>query len=85
MAYASFPRLIVEMALLKAALLAPLVPIQELIDKIKALETAAVHTPSLPWETARTVSAPAPQYSEPHGTAPSRPAQPAAEIGRAHV
>ena len=80
MAYASFPRLIVEMALLKAALLAPLVPVQELIDKIKALETAAVHTPSLPWETARTVSAPAPQYSEPHGTAPSRPAQPAAAI-----
>ncbi len=75
MAYASFPRLIVEMALLKAALLAPLVPIQELIEKIKALETAAVHTPSLPWETARTVSAPAPQRAEPHAAAPSRPSQ----------
>ena len=56
LAYASFPRLIVEMALLKAALLAPLVPIQELIEKIKLLETAAVHTPSLPWETARAAS-----------------------------
>ena len=78
MAYASFPRLIVEMALLKAALLAPLVPIQELIEKIKSLETAAVHTPSLPWEAARTVSAPAPQRSEPHAAAPSRPQQPAA-------
>jgi len=54
MAYASFPRLIVEMALLKAALLPPLIPIQELIDKIKAMETSAVHTPSLPWETAKT-------------------------------
>jgi DNA polymerase-3 subunit gamma/tau len=50
MSYASFPRLIVEIALLKAALLAPLVPVQELIDKVKLLETAAVHTPSLPWE-----------------------------------
>lgn len=78
MAYASFPRLIVEMALLKAALLAPLVPIQELIDKIKALETAAVHTPALPWEAAGAVSAPAPQYGEPHVAAPSCPAPPAA-------
>jgi DNA polymerase-3 subunit gamma/tau len=70
MMYASFPRLIVEMALLKAALLAPLVPIQELIEKIKALETAAVHTPSLPWETARVASAPTPQYAEPRSTSP---------------
>lgn len=78
MAYASFPRLIVEMALLKATLLAPLVPIQDLIDKIKALETAAVHTPSLPWETARAASAPAPQPAEPHSALPPRPSQPAA-------
>lgn len=62
MAYASFPRLIVEMALLKATLLAPLVPIQELIEKIKTLETAAVHTPALPWDATRTVPTPlAPQ------------------------
>jgi DNA polymerase-3 subunit gamma/tau len=78
MAYASFPRLIVEMALLKAALLAPMVPIQELIEKIKALETAAVHTPSLPWETTKVASAPAPQYAESHSAVPSRPSQPAA-------
>ncbi len=82
MAYASFPRLIVEMALLKAALLAPLVPIQELIDKIKSLETAAVHTPSLPWEAARTASAPAPQ-AEQHSTAPPRRLQPAAATAAA--
>ena len=80
MAYASFPRLIVEMALLKAALLAPMVPIQELIEKIKALETAAVHTPSLPWETTKVASAPAPQYAEPHSAAPSRPSQPATPL-----
>ena len=78
MAYATFPRLIMEMALLKAALLAPLVPIQELIDKIKLLETASVHTPSLPWETARATPAPAPRNADAHGTAPSRPAEPAA-------
>ena len=72
MAYASFPRLIVEMALLKAALLAPLVPIQELIEKIKALETAAAHTPSLPWEATKVSSAPPPSYAEPTGAAPAR-------------
>ena len=64
MAYASFPRLIVEMALLKATLLAPMVPIQELIEKIKTLETSAVHTPSLPWETARSGPAPASRPAE---------------------
>jgi DNA polymerase-3 subunit gamma/tau len=74
MAYASFPRLIVEMALLKAALMAPLIPIQELIEKIKVLETAAVHTPSLPWDTTRPVSTPAPSQQEPPGTPTFRPA-----------
>ncbi len=75
MAYASFPRLIVEMALLKATLLAPLVPVQELIDKIKALETAAVHTPSLPWETTRTTApAAAPTYESHHRGVPTPPA-----------
>ena len=78
MAYASFPRLIVEMALLKATLLAPLVPIQELIDKIKALETAAVHTPSLPWEATKVASTPAPHYAEPQGTPPARTTPPPA-------
>jgi DNA polymerase-3 subunit gamma/tau len=54
MAFASFQRLILEMALLKAAILVPIVPINELIEKIKMLETGAVHTPSLPWSTGRT-------------------------------
>ena len=53
MAYASFQRLILEMALLKATILVPIVPINELIEKIKMLETGAVHTPSLPWNSAR--------------------------------
>lgn len=76
MAFASFPRLIVEMALLKAALLAPLVPIQELIDKIKGLETAAVHTPSLPWETTRPASAPVPPDAAPQGASTPAPRAP---------
>ncbi len=81
MAYASFPRLIMEMVLLKAALLAPVVPIQDLIEKIKLLETGAVHTPILPWETGRAASAPpAVQHSEPSRSLPQNrpPAQPAA-------
>jgi len=53
MAFASFQRLILEMALLKAAILVPVVPINELIEKIKMLETGAVHTPSLPWNASR--------------------------------
>ena len=53
MGLASFPRLILEMALLKAAVLVPVVPINELLDKLKALETGAVHTPSLPWNAGR--------------------------------
>jgi DNA polymerase III subunit gamma/tau len=53
MAFASFQRLILEMALLKAAILVPIIPINELIEKIKMLETGAVHTPSLPWSAAR--------------------------------
>ncbi|MDD5286521.1 MAG: DNA polymerase III subunit gamma/tau [Desulfuromonadaceae bacterium] len=53
MAHASFPRLLLEMALLKAALLSPVISIQDLIEKIKALEAVAVHTPPLPWDSQR--------------------------------
>jgi DNA polymerase-3 subunit gamma/tau len=57
MAFASFQRLILEMALLKAALLVPVIPINELLEKIKVLEAGAVHTPALPWNTGhKTVS-----------------------------
>ncbi len=81
MAFASFPRLIMEMVLLKAALLAPVIPIQELIDKIRLLESGAVHTPTLPWETGRAASvSPAAQHAEPPRSLPQSrpPTQPAA-------
>ena len=56
MAHATFPRLILEMALLKATTLEPVIPISELLEKIKLLETGAVHTPSLPWAVNRSSS-----------------------------
>jgi len=66
MAHATFPRLILEMALLKSATLEPVVPIQELLEKIKALETGCVHTPSLPWEAGHSAPvAEQPQRHEP--------------------
>ena len=53
MALAHFPRLVLEMALLKAATLEPVIPIMEVLEKIKALESGAVHTPVLPWDAGR--------------------------------
>jgi DNA polymerase-3 subunit gamma/tau len=59
MSYATFPRLIVELSLLKATLLSPVVPIQELIEKIKAFETGSVHTPEFAWKAERAPAVPA--------------------------
>jgi DNA polymerase-3 subunit gamma/tau len=85
MAHATFPRLILEMALLKAATLEPVVPIQELLDKIKALEAGAVHTPALPWEATRSAPAAAEQQHEPAHRAPHHPKAPAAPAAAAPV
>jgi DNA polymerase-3 subunit gamma/tau len=71
MAYSSFPRLLVEMALLKAALLVPVVSIQDLIEKIKTLEAGSVHTPSLPWDSQRPkADSGQKQHTEPHSSKP---------------
>jgi DNA polymerase-3 subunit gamma/tau len=81
MAFASFQRLILEMALLKAAILVPVVPINELIEKIKMLETGAVHTPSLPWNADRPAVS---GEASPNRHEPQRPAaQPAAAAPQA--
>jgi len=77
MAYASFPRLLMEMALLKASLLSPVISIQDLIEKIKTLEAGAVHTPSLPWDSQRVKADPVPQGTDAQLAAPHhRPSLP---------
>ncbi|GFE62215.1 DNA polymerase III subunit gamma/tau [Geobacter sp. AOG2] len=79
MAYATFPRLILEIALLKAATLVPVIPIQELLEKLKGLESGAVHTPTLPWDASRpaapaSAAAPAQRPEPSRGEQPPRPA-----------
>lgn len=54
MAYSSYPRLTLEMALLKCATLEAVIPVHELLEKIRLMETSAVHTPALPWEAVNT-------------------------------
>ncbi|MBK5273672.1 MAG: DNA polymerase III subunit gamma/tau [Desulfuromonadales bacterium] len=82
MAFASFPRLILEMALLKAALLVPVIPINDLLEKLKVLEAGAVHTPVLPWNSDRPAASGgiAPGRTEPKQPAPqpAKAPQPAA-------
>lgn len=64
MAHSTFPRLVLEMALLKMASLSPLIPINELLDRLKALEGRT---------SAPTVASPAPTWEKsvppPEGTA----------------
>ncbi|HBA87352.1 MAG TPA: DNA polymerase III subunit gamma/tau [Geobacter sp.] len=56
-AHASFPRLILEMAFIKMATLAPAVPVQELLARIAALEGGAPQGP----RSGRPETAPAPR------------------------
>jgi DNA polymerase-3 subunit gamma/tau len=79
MAFASFQRLILEMALLKAALLVPVIPINELIEKIKMLETGAVHTPTLPWNAGRPTAS---GIGNPERSEPKRPTPPPARAAQ---
>ena len=54
MAHASFPRLLLEMALLKMATLQPVLPIQQLLDRIKHLETGIAQTTPELWSAPAT-------------------------------
>ncbi len=94
MAHATFPRLILEMTLLKAATLEPVIPINELLEKIKMLETGTVHTPSLPWDASRSASAATAEERRPepvrsgqtqHKAVPAQPAAAPAQKGATHV
>jgi DNA polymerase-3 subunit gamma/tau len=78
MAQASFPRLLLEMALLKMATLQPVLPVQQLIERIKALETSAAATPEL-WRNPAQQSVPvARQHQTPASAGPSTPTAAAA-------
>lgn len=63
MAHTSFPRLVLEMALIRMATLPPAVPVSELIDQLKRLEKTvpgSVQEGSAPVWDARPASVPAP-------------------------
>ena len=77
MAHASFPRLVLEMALMKMATLRPAVPVQELLKRLAALESGAPAAPRQAGQGERPREAqPAPR---PASAAPSAPpARPAA-------
>ncbi len=64
MAYSSSPRLLLEMALLKICTLQPVVPISQLLERIKLLETGAATTPQL-WDSGPATSTP-PQRASSH-------------------
>ena len=53
MSHSSFPRLLLEMVLLKMAALQPVLPIQQLIERIKQLEAGAAMTPERRVTTAK--------------------------------
>lgn len=78
MAHSSFSRLLMEMAMIKMATLAPAIPVNELIERLKALE-------SMPNRTLLAAESTSPRYAaEPKPdkprTAPPAPAAPAREI-----
>jgi DNA polymerase-3 subunit gamma/tau len=91
MAHASFPRLVLEIALLKAATLEPVIPIQELLEKLQSLESGATWTPPSPRDSVRMPPAreqrqhqpaerpqqqPAAAYAPPEPSAPPAPEKP---------
>lgn len=65
MAHASFPRLLLEMALLKMAALQPVVPIQQLLERIKHLETGVAQTTPELWSTPAAATQPTPKSLPP--------------------
>ena len=82
MAHATFARLILEMALLKMATLQPVVPVNEILERLKALEGrtggASVASPPPSWEPSARQHA---GNARPSGHA-AKPAGPSAESPR---
>jgi DNA polymerase III subunit gamma/tau len=97
MAHASFPRLVLEMALMKMATLRPAVPVQELLRRLAALEGSAPAGGRSPQQAAAApergearpaaaaapYAAPASSYAAPASSAP--PARPAVSAAPAHA
>jgi len=76
MSHASFPRLILEMALMKMATLAPAIAVQELLSRLAALEGGAQAAPRATQPAAAAAprpqeSRPAPGFSRQQGSAPA--------------
>ena len=71
MAHSSSPRLLLEMALLKVCTMQPVMPLQQLIERIRHLETGAATTPQL-WAEA---PAAAPAQKHQNRPAPMQPAE----------
>lgn len=73
MANSNFPRLILEMALLKMASLAPAVPINEILERLKAMERSSpeglmIATPPPSWEKTTVTREPHPAYRNRSGS-----------------
>jgi DNA polymerase-3 subunit gamma/tau len=72
MAHSSFTRLLLEMAMIKMATLAPVIPVNELLERLKALESSPRQQPSVAAEPAAPSYRPAPQRTpEPPAPAPA--------------
>jgi DNA polymerase III subunit gamma/tau len=73
MAHSSFTRLLLEMAMIKMATLTPVIPVNELLERLRALESSPPRQPVLAAEPAAPGYKPAPRkLSE-----PAEPAEPA--------
>jgi len=74
MAHSSFTRLLLEMAMIKMATLTPVIPVNELLERLKALESSPSPQPSMAAEPAAPGYRPSPRKtSEPGPPASSAP------------
>lgn len=73
MAHATFPRLLLEMALLKMAALQPVLPITQLLDRIKHLETGVAHTTPDLWAKQQAAAANSAPQRQPAAVKPVEP------------
>jgi len=73
MAHSSFTRLLLEMAMIKMATLTPVIPVNELLERLKALESSPYPQPSMAAEPAAPGYRPAPRKTSEPGAAASTP------------